>query len=144
MKLERYEEALQQFDITLADLTYRTPARALNSKGFTLYKLGQFDEAITILTKAVRRTPQLCQARFHRGLSYQAKAEHSSALDDFEAVIQDCGAEASGAYYHAAESLFPLGEREAACTYLRTARRASESDDFTKQITTALKTECRS
>ena len=144
VKLERYDDAIEQFDTTLADLTYRTPSKALNSKGFTLYTIGRYDEAIDVLTKAVQRTPALCPARFHRGLSYQALQQHSSALDDFEAVIQSCGAQATGAYYHAAMSLFPLGEREAACTYLRTARQESQSDTFTKGIIGTLNTECRS
>jgi len=143
VKMERYEDALKQFEVTLSDLTYRTPSKALNSKGFTLYTMGRYDDAIDSLSKAVHRSPKLCPARFHRGLSYQAKGEHSSALDDFEGVIQNCGAEATGAYYHAAMSLLPLGEREAACTYLRTARRASESDNFTKKIIDAIQTECR-
>ena len=143
LKLERYEDALEQFNITLSDLTYRTPAKALNSKGYTLYAMGRYDEAIATLTKAVQRTPKLCQARFHRGLSYQAKAQHSQALEDFESVIQSCGDEATGAYYHAAMSLFPLGEQDAACTYLRTARRASESNEFTDQVLTAVQAECR-
>lgn len=142
VKLERHEEALAQFEITLADLTYRTPAKALNSKGYTLYTIGRFDEAIEILGKAIRRAPKLCPARFHRGLSYQAKGEHNNALDDFESVIQSCGAEATGAYYHAAISLFPLGETDAGCTYLRTARRASHSDDFTKKIMQTIQSEC--
>jgi Tfp pilus assembly protein PilF len=142
VKLERHEEALAQFDITLSDLTYRTPAKALNSKGYTLYMIGRYDEAITVLGKAISRSPKLCQARFHRALSYQAKDEHSKALDDFESVIQSCGAEATGAYYHAALSLFPLGETDAGCNYLRTARRASSSDDFTKKIMQTLQSEC--
>ena len=144
VKLERYEDAMEQFDITLADLTYRTPSKALNSKGFTLYTMGRYDEAVEVLSKAVQRTPTLCPARFHRGLSYQALNQHSSALDDFEGVIQNCGDEATGAYYHAAMSLLPLGEREAACTYLRTARRESKSDSFTQKIIGALAEECRS
>ena len=143
LKLERNEEALEQFNITLSDLTYRTPAKALNSKGYTLYTMGRHDEAIETLTKAVQRAPKLCQARFHRGLSYQAKTKHSQALEDFESVIQNCGEEATGAYYHAAMSLFPLGEDDAACTYLQTARRASESNEFTDQVLAAVQAECR-
>ena len=142
VKLGRNEEALKQFDLTLADLTYRTPAKALNSKGFTLYEMGRYDEAIEALTDAVRRVPKLCQARFHRGMAYQATDKHQKALDDFETVIQTCGDEAMGAYYHAAEALFTLGENASGCTYLRTALRNAESDVFSTQIRNLAKKEC--
>ena len=55
-------------------------------------------------------------------------------MDDFETVIQTCGDDAMGAYYHAAEALFVLGETAAGCTYLRTALRDAESEAFSKQI----------
>ena len=142
LKLERYDEALRQFDITLGDLTYRTPAKVLNSKGFTLYTMGQYDEAIEVLDKAIRRAPTLCPARFHRGLSHQSADNHSQAIDDFEAVIQSCGDEATGAYYHAAVSLLATEQRTAGCTYLRTARRSSKSDEFTKKILQTIESEC--
>ena len=142
VKLGRNDEALAQFDLTLADLTYRTPAKALNSKGYTLYEMGRYDEAIETLSDAVRRVPKLCQARFHRGLAYQATDEHQSALEDFETVIQTCGEKAMGAYYHAAEALFTLGEKDAGCTYLRTALREAKTDAFSKQIRTLAAREC--
>ena len=141
VKLGRNEEALQQFELTLSDLTYRTPAKALNSKGFTLYELGRYDEAIETLSDAVRRVPKLCQARFHRGLAYRATNQQQEALDDFETVIQTCGDNAMGAYYHAAEALFVLGETAAGCIYLRTALRDAESEVFAKQIRALTKKE---
>ena len=142
LKLERYEEALTAFDGTLADLTYRTPAKALNSKGFTLYTMGRHAEAIEVLSDALIRVPKFCQARFHRGLAYQVEKQHQDALDDFEAVIQTCGEEATGAYYHAAESLFFLGEPASGCTYLRTALREAKTDAFSKQIRELAAAEC--
>jgi len=142
VKLERHEEALAAFNDTLADLTYRTPSKALNSKGYTLYTMGRHDEAIKALSDAIRRVPKLCPARFHRGLAYQASNKHQESLDDFEAVIQTCGEEATGAYYHAAEALFVLGEPASGCTYLRTALRDAKTDAFSKQIRELAAKEC--
>ena len=142
LKLERYDEALAAFEGTLSDLTYRTPAKALNSKGYTLYTMGRHEEAIKTLSDAVRRVPKLCPARFHRGLAYQALSQHQDALDDFETVIQTCGDEATGAYYHAAEALFVLGEGASGCTYLRAALRDAKTDAFSKQIRDLAAKEC--
>jgi len=143
VKMERFEEAIVAFDATLADLTYRTPAKALNSKGFTLYTMGKHDEAIEVLSEAIRAVPALCPARFHRGLAYQETQMPEKALNDFEGVIQKCGSEAAGAYYHAAVSLFALGERDSGCTYLRTALRDSTSDAFADQVRGLSAKECR-
>jgi tetratricopeptide (TPR) repeat protein len=141
--MERYDDALQAFEDTLSDLTYRTPARALNSKGYTLYKMGQYEQAIAALSEAIRRVPAMCPARFHRGLSHQATGNAQKALDDFEGVIQNCGNEANGAYFHAAQALLDLGESSAACTYLRTALRDSNSDEFASKIRQLTASECR-
>jgi type IV pilus biogenesis/stability protein PilW len=143
VKLGRFEEAIEAFDSTLSDLTYRTPAKALNSKGFTLYTMGKHDEAIEVLSKAIRAVPALCPARFHRGLAYQKIQMPEKALNDFEGVIQRCGNDATGAYYHAAVSLFVLGERDSGCTYLRTALRDSKVDAFAEEIRNLSAKECR-
>ena len=142
VKLERFDEALECFDTTLSDLTYRTPAKALNSKGFTLFAIGRHDEAIAVLSDAIRRVPKLCQARFHRGLAHQATDRDQLALDDFEGVIQMCGDEVTGAYYHAAEALFALEEDTAGCSYLRTALREAKTDDFAGKIRELSRREC--
>jgi Tfp pilus assembly protein PilF len=143
VKMERYEEAIVAFDSTLSDLTYRTPAKALNSKGYTLYTMGKYDDAIEALSEAVRAVPALCPARFHRGLAYQKTQRPEKALNDFEGVIQACGNEAAGAYYHAAVSLFTLGERDSGCNYLRTALRDSTTDAFADQIRSLSAKECK-
>lgn len=142
LKVQRHDEALEQFDITLADLTYRMPAKALNSKGFTLFTMGRHDEAIDTLSEAIRKVPKMCPARFHRGLAHHAKSEHSRALEDFETVIQTCGDEAPGAYFHAAQALFPLNRPEDACNYLRTAAREANNKELSREVSKWLTKEC--
>ena len=142
LKVQRYDEALEQFNITLADLTYRMPGKALNSKGFTLFTMGRHDEAIEALTQAIRKVPKLCPARFHIGLAYHAKADHERALEDLETVIQTCGDEAPGAYFHAAQALFPLNRSEDACNYLRTAAREANNKELSREVNKWLTKEC--
>ena len=133
IRMERYQDATVEFEATLSDLTYRTPSQALNSLGFALYRQGRHDEAITRLTDAIQRSPKFCQARFNRGLAFQAKKKHQSALNDFEAVIQTCGDVASGAYLHAAPALFALDQQEAGCDYLVTAQKAAPNTDLSRE-----------
>jgi type IV pilus biogenesis/stability protein PilW len=144
IRMERYADAVTQLEITLADLTYRTPSRALNSVGFVHYKMGDYDKAITRLSDAIRRSPKMCQARFHRALAYQAKADKEAALNDFEAVIQTCGSDAAGAYLHAAPVLFDLNQPEAGCDYLKTAEKVAPHSDISRAAARLHAKECPS
>ncbi len=113
--------AIHQFELALTDLTYRKPALVLNNLGHALFLDGRNEEAILRLNEAVQRAPNLCQARFNRGLAEAALNQHEKALDDFETVISLCGEDgASGAYYQAARLLAEKDDRSGACTYLRT------------------------
>jgi type IV pilus biogenesis/stability protein PilW len=144
VRMERYADAVTQLEATLSDLTYRTPSRALNSLGFVHYKMGDHDKAITRLSEAIRRSPKMCQARFHRALAYEAKADKEAALNDFEAVIQTCGSDAAGAYLHAAPVLFELDQREAGCDYLKTAQKVAPNTDISRAAGRLHVKECQS
>jgi len=144
IRMERFEDAITQFEATLADLTYRTPSRALNSLGFALHLLGRHDDAIQRLTDAIQRSPKLCQARFHRALAFQAKGNNELALNDFEAVIQICGDDAAGAYLHAAPVLFALDQKEAGCDYLVTAQKNAPNTDLSRAAARLFAKECPS
>ena len=74
--------------------------------------------------------------------AYHAKSDHSRALEDFETVIQTCGDEAPGAYFHAAQALFPLDRADDACTYLRTAAREANNKELSREVGKWLTKEC--
>jgi type IV pilus biogenesis/stability protein PilW len=117
----RLDEAIPRFEAAAADLTYRKTALALSNLGYALHLAGRDEDALVRLDEAVQRAPHLCPARFHRGLAREAAGRTEGALEDFEGVIQLCGDEATGAYYHAARVLFTDGDRDAACAYLDAA-----------------------
>ena len=144
IRMERYADAAIQLESTLADLTYRTPAMTLNSLGFVYYKMGDQDKAIAHLSDAIRRSPKMCQARFHRALAFQAKAEHEAALNDFEAVIQTCGNDAAGSYLHDAPVLFEMNQREAGCDYLTTVQKVAPNTDISRAAGRLHAKECAS
>jgi len=121
VRMGRYEEALPRFDAAMRDLTYRKPSLVLSNWGHALYMLERYEEAEQKLDQAVARAPNLCQARFNRGLVREVRDDKGRALDDFEAVIQLCGDSAAGAYYRAGRVLLDLDDKRGACTYLRTA-----------------------
>ncbi len=138
MSRDEPEAAIAAFEHALGDLTYRKPALVLNNLGFALFQAGRYDEALRRLDEAVTRAPNLCQARFHRGLVWKAKGNLENALDDLDVVIQQCGDEAPGAYFHAAEVLMAQGNRVAAETYLQNVLRLVPDDPKLRDAAKAL------
>jgi tetratricopeptide (TPR) repeat protein len=124
----RYEDAIGQFEIALEDLTYRKPAMVMSNLGSAYIALEEHETAILWLDQAVTRAPNLCQARFTRGLALRATDKGPKALDDFETVIQLCGKDALGAYYNAGQILLEMDDRQTGCHYIRkVAADATES-----------------
>lgn len=132
------EEAVAAFEHALEDLTYRKPALVLNNLGFALFELGRNDEALRRLDEAVARSPSLCPARFHRGLVHQALGSLDAAMSDLDAVIEQCGDEAPGAYYHAAQVLLAQGNRVAAEAYAQNVLRLVPDDPKLRDAAKAL------
>lgn len=121
MRVGRTEEAVTAFEAAIDDLTYRRPSLPLSNLGHALYVLGRHEEAVQVLDQAVSRAPNLCEARFNRGLAWGAMGKADRALEDMEAVIALCGETATGAYLEAGRLLLERGDRNGACTYLLTA-----------------------
>lgn len=121
MMTGRAEEAVPHFEVALKDLDHRRPAVVLSNLGQALVEIGRAEEGIQRLNEAVTRAPNLCPARFARGLAYERNGQAARAVEDFETVIRLCGAEATGAYFNAGRLLLDLDDTPAACAYLRTA-----------------------
>lgn len=117
----RNDEAISQFEVARQDLLYRKPAIVLSNLGHALYLQGRHAEALEVLDQALQRSPEMCQAMFHRSLVYEAMGRLDGALDGYETMIRSCGDEAPGAYYHAGKLLMARGDREAACAYMASA-----------------------
>lgn len=117
----RNQEAIEHFEVARKDLLYRRPALVLSNLGHALYLEGRHDQALQVLDQALQRSPDLCQARFHRALVYEGMQRLDGALADYEELIRTCEDDAAGAWYHASKLLIARGDRTAACTYLGTA-----------------------
>lgn len=114
------EAAIEQFELALKDITYRKPALVLSNLGYALLLQGKHSDAVLRLSEAINRAPNLCQARFNRGLAYDALDNRGAALEDFETVIEICEDTAVGATFEAAQIRLKLGDPELACEELRT------------------------
>ena len=116
---ERYDDAIQHFVVASTDLSYRNTAMVLSNLGRAQQLAQEPEAALKSLNNAVRRAPNLCIARFNRGLVLKELSQNLEALEDFKAVIKMCGDTATGAYYQAALILHST-DQPAACSYLQT------------------------
>lgn len=125
MSQGRNAEAIERFQAARKDLQYRRPALVLNNLGHALYQEGRYEEALQVLDQAIQRSPQLCNAHFHRALVFEGLGRLDGALSSFEQAIALCGETAPGAYYHAGLLLAGRGDLDAACNYFSTVREQS-------------------
>lgn len=116
---KRFDEAITHFTVATKDLSYRNTAMVLSNLGRAFHLNEQPEAALKSLDDSVRRAPNLCIARFNRGLVLKSLSEEVAALNDFTTVITICGEKAIGAYYQAALLLHPT-DSPAACSYLQT------------------------
>ncbi len=142
MEQARRPEAIEQFELALTDITYRSPALVLNNLGYALYNEGRHDEALQRLNQAIQRAPELCPAYFNRGLVQRARELPPLALADFDAVIQRCPNEAMGSYYQAGGILLELDDTYGGCSYLRVVIDEAPTSPLAAQAREVLAREC--
>ena len=142
LAVKRYEDAIPHFEAASADITYRNIAISLNNLGQTYHMLGRNQEALRSLNNSIRRAPNLCQARFTRGIVHRSLTMQAKALSDFQEVIRLCGDSAFGAYYQAAELLIENEDMPAACSYLETIQREAPNTPLSAQAKVTHKEAC--
>ncbi len=143
MEQGRLDDAIEHFETATRDLTYRNPALVLSNLGFALLQAGLTDRAIRTLEEAVKRAPNLCQARFNLGLAHEKKGDAEAAVEDFQAVMTLCGDEAPGAWYHGALALFDTGDVRGACTWLHEVVRKVPGTDLGDKAADLWQERCR-
>jgi Tfp pilus assembly protein PilF len=131
---QRYDEAIVHFTLATKDLSYRNTAMVLSNLGRTQQLNNQLEDALNTLNYAIRRSPNLCIARFNRGLVLKDLTQNIAALEDFKVVIKLCGESATGAYYQAALLMHPT-DAPAACAYLQTVINESLGSSLAIQAT---------
>ena len=99
MNAGRLEEAVTALRASAADLMNTTPHLALGNLGWAYIELGRANDALEVLTQAVRREPQFCVGWFRLAQAYEALASDASDptavhRNAEEAVSQAVGVEA--------------------------------------------------
>ena len=142
VSLGKYDDAIKHFKLAIGDLTYRNAALTLSNMGKTYHIQKKNKLALEALNQSVHRAPNLCQARFNRGMLFADMNKNQKALNDFQEVIELCGDKAIGAYYQAAKLLFLNNDHPAGCAYLQTIIDEASNSPLGAQASGKLKEEC--
>jgi Tfp pilus assembly protein PilF len=130
----RHAEALEQFDLALANMYYREPFVARCNKGQALWAMGRREEGLEQLRACTGQAPRYCAGHRALGLAQLEAGRTKEALQSLQRYGQLCDKEPDAPYQ--------LG-----LAYLRTGDAAGAREAFTRCEELAgsseLGTECR-
>jgi Tfp pilus assembly protein PilF len=81
IELGRYDDAIAQLRIVLADLTYNDPAKALVNLGLAQFRKGDFQQARSTFAKAIQTNRDNCLAQTLYGRSLFEMGQFSQAAN---------------------------------------------------------------
>ncbi len=90
MDQKRYDEAIVQYQLALADVLYPTPFIAQGNMGWAHFKKGDAKQAIELLRSAVVANPRYCLGELQLGQIYEAQNEPADACKYFARYREHC------------------------------------------------------
>jgi len=123
LQMERYEDAIEQCDVLIADATFASPWRAATNRGWAALKLHRYDEARESFNQALDFNIKHWPAVLNLGILAQAEGHWVESLRYYLEVLKRApGPNAQAeANYRIAESYVRLGQRERALDHLTKA-----------------------
>ncbi|MDA8404916.1 MAG: tetratricopeptide repeat protein [Desulfobacteraceae bacterium] len=88
MEMEKWEEAIECFNLVKADLLYGTPHYPLTNLGFVYYKLKDYDQAVKNYQEAIDVAPNFPMAFHGLGLVYMAMGKNSDAVAALQSAVE--------------------------------------------------------
>lgn len=81
-----YQNAMNAFHIVIKSDVEKTP-QMWNNHGSTLHRLGQYSQAITSYSQAIRLDPDYELARLNRAIAYRDLGEYQLSVEDYSALL---------------------------------------------------------
>jgi type IV pilus biogenesis/stability protein PilW len=120
IQMDRYEEAIRESQLLVADPTFPGPWRALTNVGWAQFKLGRDGEARKSLEEALTMRPGYWPALLNLGILDSKEGRRQEALENFTRVLESkpgASAEAE-TNYRLAEIYVSMGDRTRALEHL--------------------------
>ena len=119
IELSLYQEAIDELNISLADLTFPHPNRTLFYLGLANFKLKEFQQSSHFLSQSLDIEPKDCSANNLLGRSYFELKKYSQASKFLDQAINLCkGSRFDEPFYYSALNHYQMGRRNKAVTIL--------------------------
>lgn len=86
----RWEEAIAEFDLALANMLYKEPYVARCNKGQAMVRMGRREEGIAEMRACVRVAPAFCKGRRELGRVLLEAGRSREALEELSAYARYC------------------------------------------------------
>lgn len=113
LTMERWDDAIPEFELLLEEPLYPTPELAHNNLGWALYQSRQYQNALEHFKMATFLKPQLCLAHNNLGLTYQALRNDTEAFNSFGEALRLCPQQYAEPHFHIGKLLAEAGDRRA-------------------------------
>jgi tetratricopeptide (TPR) repeat protein len=88
LNMERYDDAINEFNSALKNMSYSTPERAYVNMGWAYYKKKNYKDAELNLKRAIQSAPDFFIAHYNLGLLYRDRGNYKEAIKEFKLAIK--------------------------------------------------------
>jgi type IV pilus assembly protein PilF len=119
LSMERWRDAVEQFEVLLEQPLYTTPELAHNNVGWAYYQLRRYEKAVHHLKMAIFLKPKFCLGYNNLGLVRRAMGQRSSASKNFRKALEYCPNNYAEPHFNLGKLLQEQGERSARLHFRR-------------------------
>jgi type IV pilus assembly protein PilF len=86
----RWDEAIREFDVALANMLYKEPYVARCNKGLAMHRMGRRDDGLAEMRACVSVAPSYCKGRRELGRVFLEEKRMREALDELATYARYC------------------------------------------------------
>lgn len=128
LAMERWEDAVEEFEVLLDEPMYTTPELAHNNIGWAYYNMGRHAEALEHLRMAVHLAPEMCLAQNNKGRVHEARGNNADAERFYRRAIEQCPQEYQEPHFYLGKLLQSQGDPNASAHFERCVEIRSRND----------------
>jgi type IV pilus biogenesis/stability protein PilW len=113
LKMQRYDDAIKQFEKAAGNILYDTPEFAYTNMGWAYYKKGDFIQAKKYYEESIKMEQRYSLAYYNLGLLYSDLEKYDDAVKEFKRAIK-FSSNYLDAWYNMALAYFKTKETEKA------------------------------